>query len=139
MSRAKKWRGRAGTVRAMAALAGARILIATAPFERWRTRLGFVAKTTKPGQDAAAAEARRLASQVERAAARLPFGTKCLPRAMALSWLLRRKGIGHILVFAVRPPELRDSPDALHAWVEVAGTKVIGDLPGPWLETLRLG
>jgi hypothetical protein len=85
------------------------------------------------------AEGQRLARQVERAAARLPFSTKCLPRAMALSWILRRKRIGHVLVFAVRPAGLRDGPDALHAWVEIEGVTVIGDLPGPWLETLRLG
>ena len=58
---------------------------------------------------------------------------------MALSWLLRQKRIGHTVVFAVRPADLRNSPDALHAWVEVDGSKVIGDLPGPWLQTLRLG
>jgi len=70
---------------------------------------------------------------------RLPFGTKCLPRAMALSWLLRRKRVVHTVVFAVRPADLRNSPDALHVWLEAGGDKVIGDLPGPWLETLRLG
>jgi hypothetical protein len=58
---------------------------------------------------------------------------------MALSWLLRKKKIAHFLVFAVRPSEIRTSADALHAWVEVGGTKVIGDVPGPWIEMLRLG
>jgi hypothetical protein len=62
-----------------------------------------------------------------------------LSRAMALSWLLRRKQIAHAVVFAVRPDHLRSGPDPLHAWVEIEGMKVIGDLPGPWLETLRLG
>ena len=124
----------------MAALTGARFLVAMAPFERWRRSLGFeVGTPASAGRGPAASEARRLASQVERAAARMPFSTKCLPRAMALSWLLRRKGIGHTVVFAIRPPDLRNSPDALHAWVEVAGAKVLGDIPGPWLETLRLG
>jgi len=28
---------------------------------------------------------------------------------------------------------------ALHAWVEVKGGTILGDLPGPWIETLRLG
>ena len=83
--------------------------------------------------------ARRLAGHVERAAQRLPFETKCLPRAMALSWLLRRRRLGHCVVIAVRPPELRDGDHGLHAWVEVDGETVIGDLPGPWLETLRIG
>jgi hypothetical protein len=34
---------------------------------------------------------------------------------------------------------MRGSEDDLHAWVEVNGNKVIGDLPGEWVETLRIG
>lgn len=83
--------------------------------------------------------ARQLAADVEWAARRLPVATKCLPRAMALSWMLRRRRIGHTLVIAVRPSEMRQSADAMHAWVEIEGERLIGDLPGPWIETLRLG
>lgn len=117
----------------MAMLCWARLLIAWVPLRRWRDTLGEAGGHPSP------IGARRLAAQVERAAEWLPFGTKCLPRAMALSWLLRRARIRHAMVFAVRPPDLRDAPDALHAWVEIDGSKIIGDLPGPWLETLRLG
>jgi hypothetical protein len=125
----------------MAALAYARLLVAAVPFRRWRDRLGC---SPSPGSARlrpadALVEGRRLARQVEWAAHRLPFSTKCLPRAMALSWILRGKRIGHVLVFAVRPAALRNTPDALHAWVEIDGVTVIGELPGPWLETLRLG
>jgi hypothetical protein len=84
-------------------------------------------------------DSRRFATHVDRAATLLPFQTKCLPRAMALSWMLRRERIQHALVIAVRPAELRDAADGLHAWVEVDGAKIIGELPGPWVETLRLG
>ena len=114
-------------------LCRARLLIALVPLERWRESLGDSAGRR------ASDEARRLARQVERAARWLPFETKCLARAMALSWLLRRRRIGHAVVFAVRPPSLREAADALHAWVEIEGETIIGDLPGPWLETLRLG
>lgn len=114
-------------------LCRARLLVALVPLEHWRESLGESAG--RP----ASAEARRLARQVESAAAWLPFETKCLARAMALSWLLRRFQIRHAVVFAVRPPALRNAPDALHAWVETEGAIIIGDLPGPWLETLRLG
>jgi hypothetical protein len=69
----------------------------------------------------------------------MPRPVKCLPRAMALSWMLRRRRIGHAAVIAVRPNGLRRSPDDLHAWIEVAGLRVMGDLPGPWIETLRQG
>jgi hypothetical protein len=58
---------------------------------------------------------------------------------MALSWILRRKRIGHCVVIAVRPAELRGTDDQLHAWVEVSGEIILGDLPGPWVETLRMG
>jgi hypothetical protein len=124
----------------MAVLCCARLVVAVVPFHRWRHLLGAkISSDGGPDADAALVEAQRSAAVVERAAVRLPFESKCLPRAMALSWLLRRKQIGHAFVFAVRPDHLRSGPDRLHAWVEIDGTKVIGDLPGPWLETLRLG
>ena len=111
------------------------------PFERWRESLGTNrrdAGSRRAARDNVAA-GRRTAAVVERAAERVPFRTKCLPRAMALSWMLRWKGLRHSLIFAARPAQSRDSADALHAWVEVNGVKILGDLPGPWLETLRLG
>lgn len=120
------------TGRAMALLALAGLLVALVPFERWRGSLGL------PG-DGRVEDAKRHAADVDWAARRLPMRPKCLPRAMALSWLLRRRGIGHAVVMAVRPPGLRAEPDALHAWVEAGGERVLGDLPGPWVETLRIG
>jgi hypothetical protein len=122
----------------MAALGVARALVAVAPFRTWKSTLGLV---DAPGlcPPASLSKAQRLANQVEWAAGRLPFQTKCLPRAIALSWLLRRERICHTVVFAVRPAELWQSRDDLHAWVESGGTVLIGALPGPWHETLRLG
>jgi len=117
----------------MVLLGIARILVAAVPFERWRGTLG------SSNGAAAKAESRRLAAQIEWAARRSAFSSKCLPRAMALSWLLRAKGIRHEVVFGVRPAELRKPDDALHAWVEIDSQILIGDLPGPWLQTLRLG
>jgi aryl-alcohol dehydrogenase-like predicted oxidoreductase len=122
----------------VARLCWAQLLVTWVPFNRWRHTLGFQGAGREPGS-ARAIEERRLAADVEWAARRLPFGVKCLPRAMALSWMLRRRKLGHAVVIAVRPRQLRRSPDALHAWLEVDGAKIIGDLPGPWIETLRLG
>lgn len=135
------WRGRLGTATAMAVLCFARLVVAVVPFHRWRNSLGAPAgdRNAEPSPDCAFPQARRSAAHVERAATRLPFATKCLPRAVALSWILRHKRIGHTMVFAVRPAHQRDEPDALHCWVEIEGTKILGDLPGPWVETLRLG
>ena len=113
----------------------ARGLVALAPLRLWRGRLGLAGGAGAPFLDRAA----RLARHVERGAARLPFPSKCLPQAMALSWMLRRRRIAHALIFAVRPPQLRGFTEGLHAWVEVAGKCLIGDLPGPWIVSLRLG
>lgn len=85
------------------------------------------------------AEAQRWAAHVNWAARRVPIPMKCLPQAMALSALLRRRDINHAVVFAVRPKDMRPGSDSLHAWVESNGARIIGDLPGPWTVTLRLG
>lgn len=130
------WRLRARTLEAMALLCGARLLIGFVPFRRWRGALGWA------GAEAANAGAllpAMLARHVERAASRLPFETKCLPRAMALSWMLRRRGIGHAIVLAARPASRRDAGDDLHSWVEKGGFTLIGELPGPWIEVWRTG
>ena len=129
-------RGWLGTGRAAVLLLAARLLIAALPFRIWRAWLGGRADAAQPAD---ASAARRLAAQVERAAWRLPLVIKCLPQAMALSWLLRSAGIPHTLVFAARPPGHRDGHDDLHAWVEVADRIVLGDLPGPWLRMHDLG
>jgi len=133
LSKPDRWAGRTRTARAIGLLGLARLTVALVPFKRWSHSLGLALGKK------AFADAERLASQVEWAAQRSPFPVKCLPRAMALSWLLRAKGISHAVVFGVRPAELRKSDDPLHAWVEIDNKILIGDLPGPWLQTLRLG
>ena len=122
----------------MARLSLAQLLVTAIPFGRWQNRLGLGRPTHADGP-ADLHRARRFAADVEWAAKRLPFPTRCLPRAMALSWMLRRKRIEHSVVFAVRPADSRESAEALHAWVEIDGQKILGDLSGPWIETLRLG
>lgn len=142
MSIAKLWRGRAKTASAMLFLCLAHAYIRFVPFQRWSGWLGTKScdqRKDRDEGDAALEQGRRAAAVVARAAERLPFETKCLPRAIALSWLLRRQSVAHSLVFAARPLHLRNSADALHAWVEVDRRTIMGDLPGPWLETLRLG
>ena len=124
------------TAAALAALCWARLVVAALPFGRWRDTLGG---SSSGHASSATPDARRIAAHVEWAARLLPFSTKCLPRAMALSWLLRSRRIAHCVVFAVRPPELRGAADELHAWVAIAGETIIGELPGPWVETLRIG
>jgi Transglutaminase-like superfamily len=129
------WRGRARTVQAMALLLLARMLVALVPFARWRGRLGLAGEAGSGQLEMA----RLLASHISRGAARLGLPLKCLPRAMALSWLLRRRGIAHRLAIAARPQAERETaPDALHAWVECSGETVLGELEGPWIVVLYL-
>ena len=130
-------RSRLRTMEAMAALCAARLLVETIPFNRWRNLLGSTAEGAIP-DPAKPEKAKRLAADVEWAAKKLPFATKCLPRAMALSWLLRRQGLAHAIVIAVRPadPQTRNR---LHAWVEIDGDRILGSLPGPWIELLQIG
>jgi len=154
------WRLRGRTLQAMLLLGVARLLIQLLPFRWWRATLGGVPPCASepphtdsqpaPGTIVAngpatgpALSALRLAVHIERGAARLPFVTKCLPRAMALGWLLRQAGIAYVLKFAARPTAVRQgtltrNDDSLHAWVEVGGIPVIGALPGPWLVVLTL-
>lgn len=121
----------------MTALLAARLLIGVLPFKWWRHTLG--GRVGAAAAPARLSDAERLAAHVEWAARLLPIRTTCLPRAMALSWMLARRGLSHTLVFAVRPAGSRGSDADLHAWVEIGGSKLIGALPGPWVETLRLG
>jgi hypothetical protein len=124
----------------MATLSCAQLFVALLPFGWWRRHLGLAADSNNSSPAAELqASGRRFARQVDRGAERLPMHSACLVRAMALSWILRAKEIPHVVVFAVRPSDMRQSADALHAWVEVHGNIVLGELSGPWLQTLRLG
>ena len=122
---------------ALALLCAARLAVALVPFRMWRGTLGMAGADMPQAGDQT--KAALYARHVERAAARLPFTTKCLPRAMALSWMLCHARLPHAVVFAVRPEGLRVDGDALHAWVEVAGKRILGDLPEPWHAAFRLG
>lgn len=142
MSLSKRWAARCWTLRALVLLIAARLLIAWVPFRIWRGWLGGRGPHNSPGPLATSdthTVARRLAAQIERAAWRLPRAAKCLPRAIALSWLLNLARVPHCVVLAVRPPAHRGDGDDLHAWVEQGGTVILGDLPGPWLRLFEQG
>jgi hypothetical protein len=113
----------------MIALTSARTLVAHVPLGRWRASLGEPV-APEPGDPSVRRDdnlaARRLARAVERAAARLPGEAKCLPRAMALQWLLRRRGFDAKLVIGVRPGAARGGLDDLHAWIVRRGEILVG-------------
>ena len=80
-----------------------------------------------------------LARAVVRGAARLPFETKCLPRAVALHTMLRRRRLPSLLVIGVLDPSQRGTIEDLHAWIESGNEVVIGALNQPFHPLVRFG
>lgn len=132
------WGWRILVLQAALALLLARLLIACLRFGRWRRLLGTASPA--PGRTAPAAAGSkplhprdaRLAAAVERAAARLPLTLLCLPRAMALHWLLRRDRRPGALLFGTLPGSSRGTLDDLHAWIECDGAVLIGASERPY-------
>lgn len=131
---AERWQGWLLTGEAMLELVIARIMIRFVAIRHWNKGLGKPGTKDLP-QDTVAW---RIARHVHRAAQRLPLESKCLPRAMALSRMLGRRSIDHRLVIAARPARQRSGADNLHAWIEVDGVTILGDLPGPWAVIHRI-
>ena len=129
----------------------ARLLVAHAPVRRWRRWLATAeepAPTGRPPADSHVASSagdpegpapagehpayapprrlpRRVARIVRRVARHVPFPAVCLPQAMALQWMLRRRGVSSRLVFGARR-KAQDSGLDFHAWLTVGGECVIG-------------
>lgn len=116
----------------------ARLLVGTVLLRRWRPILGPLGQSLPaPGEPRPAAL--RLAYAVVHAAARLPFETKCLPRAIALHTMLRRHHLPSLLVIGVLDPSQRGTIEDLHAWVESGNEVVIGALEQPFHPLARFG
>jgi hypothetical protein len=119
-------------------LTAARLLVRLAGFKVWRPTLGRIVPP-EPNRAQSAAPttihpvppepgtrcARRVALAVERAACLLPFPTKCLPRAVAVQWMLGLRGVPSTLAIAAHATD-RTGEHAFHAWVERQGHFVIG-------------
>lgn len=123
------------TLEAMAFLALARLLIRFVPFARWSRWLGESGPVSTgrasetpadPGTAPPSATVRACVAAVRRASWRLP-ASLCLPQAMALQWMLARRGTDSAVIIGFLPVGARNSPDALHAWVELDGVTILGD------------
>ena len=117
----------------------AKKLIAFSPIANWRSQIGFDTSDARP-VETMLKRTQVWAAHVDRAALRLPISAKCLPQAIALSRILRADNVPHQVVIAHRRSEAadREDPDMLHAWLEVNGEIILGDLPGEWNEILRM-
>jgi len=101
-------------------------------FRYWRGTLGRVGSAASPHSGpvgaCASLRARRSSRAVQQAARRLPGETLCLPRAMALAWMLRRRAIPATVVLGVAESAQRGTLDDLHAWVTCDGEVILGQL-----------
>lgn len=122
----------------MALLTAARCLIALFRLNLWRGLLGESLDDAGPAA-APSATARALAAAIERGSMRLPFTCKCLPRALALHWMLRWRGLPSQLVITVLDPAHRGEGENLHAWVEAGGAILIGAIERPYVPLARFG
>lgn len=118
-------------------LLAARLLVASLRLGHWRHWLGPVATAATNG--IATDSDRLLAKAVERATLRLPGQSKCLPRAMALHWMLMRRGRPGQLVIGVLPGSQRGGLDDLHAWIEAGNEVLIGRLELEFRPLARFG
>ena len=123
------WTNRRLTAEAAWRIVLARALVRFVPLGRWRDTLGtsiglpVIAETGSEPQPTALSCARA----VGRAAARLPGTSKCLPQAMALQWMLARRGMSSLLVIAIVKDRAHADGDEYHAWVEQGGRMIIGE------------
>lgn len=130
------------TLEAMALLVAARGLIRFVPMGRWQRLLG-----KRPSGGPAPAPAgvvnespceippaerdavRACVAAVRRASWRMPASI-CLPQAIALQWMLSRRGIASAINIGILPSSRRGTADDLHAWVICDGSIVLGDSGG---------
>lgn len=126
-------RGYARVAEAAALLVVARVLVAFVPMRHWRTSLGTIRRDADAGASGPTVWAelppglRAIVRAVKRADVRLPIHLKCLPRAMALQWMARRRRLTCTLHIGI---DRGAAEDELHAWVDHGQVTIIGALPG---------
>lgn len=121
----------AAVIEAAQLLLVARLLVAGVPMRFWIGSLGSIASgvalaSIAPTRDTPIPhDLRRIVFAVNRATIRLPLPLVCLPRAMAVQWMARRRGLECTLRIGVE----RGADTQFHAWVIWREAAIIGDLP----------
>lgn len=124
-------RTKAVALEAALALLVARLLVEHVPMRLWRRRLNTVGDSAGPAEGPGGPPPlrvpRNVARVVRKVARRLPWlRARCLPKAMAAQWMLRRRKIRSRLVFGARRATSPETSLEFHAWLIVAGECVIG-------------
>lgn len=104
-------------------LAAAALLLRLLPMQRVVNLLARLPSRSTLSALDARRRAEHMADLFVAAANLHPLPTTCLPRAVALWWLLRRAGIDATIVLGVQP---HGGAMTAHAWVETDG-HVLGD------------
>lgn len=107
---------------AVAALAVASFLVATAPFRRVASMARLPrAAPPAPGEQLERIRAVRWAITVS--ARRVPWRAKCIEQAFAAQWMLRRRAVPAVLHYGVAK---RDQGLIAHVWVRSGENDVVG-------------
>jgi hypothetical protein len=113
------------------ALTVATIAVRFTPERRTARLLGSRIAASGTGSPPAPEAAIRVGRSVERVAASLPWRPACLPQALAVRAMLRRRGVE----CSVHLGMLDSLPRTAHAWVTVGGSVIQG---GPVDRTVEL-
>ena len=117
--------GRGQILEAAGGLLITRAALALAGYRRWKAAVEWLTPGAQALGDNVARPDTDFARAIERwqsaAERHLPFKTNCLDRALALWWMLRRRGVTAELCIGARKAFGRFEA---HAWVEVGGAAI---------------
>ncbi len=110
-------------------LSFAQILVSTLPYSWWSHTLGMHVEThselEQPTSDPTSVQT--VVWAIETASRYLPWSPVCLPRAMAMKWMLGRRDVNSVLCIGILMNALKLDKDAnLHAWLTVGSDTVSG-------------
>ena len=120
-------RTRADALEAALLLLVARLLVDLVRMPSWRRWVDIEAGAEPPPVERRTDGPARVGRIVRKVAPRLPFSTRCLARAMAAHWMLRRRGVASRISLGVRRAAPSGGALEYHAWLATAdGVAVIG-------------